>query len=139
MTVWMNMVFVLRNDFGEMDCFWDDLRYWWSGFVLKISFNGGEFLKVMKYDLRLGFWILVLFLWVYFLCGRYGFEVSSVSRRIFEVDLCWGDGLFKGLVEGWFWGGWRLWVGGKWVWEWCIFRISGDLGEFYNCQTICCM
>ena len=54
-------------------------------FRLKISFNSGEFLKVMKYDLRLGFWILVLFLWDYFLVCVDRFEVSSMANCGFEV------------------------------------------------------
>ena len=34
-----------------------------------------------------------------FLCGRYGFKVSSVSRRIFEVDLWCGDVCLKAWLK----------------------------------------
>ena len=63
-------------------------------------------------------------------------------RDEFDVERCFLSWfvlwrwLFKGLVEGKILGGLRLWMSGKRVWEWCIFRISGDFGEFYNYQTI---
>lgn len=74
-----------------------------------------------------------------FLCGRYGFEVSSVSRRIFEVDLCWGDGYLK----AWLRDGFGVDGGYEWVVSECesgvFFRISGDFDGFYNCLIIYCM
>lgn len=75
---------------------------------------------------------MVLFLWGYFLCGRYGIEVSSVSRGVLEVGLWCGDVCLKAWLRDDF----RIDDGSIWVMnEWrfyVIFRILGVFWEFFE-------